>query len=56
MSDAIESPCVAVCKLQKGDKYCRGCFRTLEEIATWGQMTSAARREIMEKLRDRARA
>ena len=50
MSNAIESPCVEVCQIRKGDKVCHGCFRTLDEIARWGGMTSAERRQIMNEL------
>ncbi len=32
------SPCCKQCKLLP-DNTCGGCFRTLQEIATWGMMT-----------------
>lgn len=50
MNARIESPCVDICQLRKGDEMCRGCYRTLEEIAAWGSMTPAARRQIMHRL------
>ena len=50
MSSTIESPCVEVCQIRKGDKVCHGCFRTLDEIARWGGMTPAERRRIMDEL------
>ncbi len=56
MSKAIESPCVEVCQIRKGDKVCHGCFRTLDEIAGWGGMTAAERRQIMNELPSRKRA
>jgi uncharacterized protein len=29
------SPCTAVCVLDPATGYCRGCFRTIDEISTW---------------------
>ncbi|MFO1470733.1 MAG: DUF1289 domain-containing protein [Turneriella sp.] len=31
----IESPCIAVCKLDAERAYCTGCFRTVREIEGW---------------------
>jgi predicted Fe-S protein YdhL (DUF1289 family) len=46
------SPCCKQCKLLP-DNTCGGCFRTLQEIATWGMMTpqqkDAVRRRIEAK-------
>jgi len=53
VNESIESPCVDVCQLRKGDDVCRGCYRTLDEIADWGQMTPSQRRHIMSELRMR---
>ena len=32
---------------------CRGCHRTLDEIARWGEMSDAERAEVIEKLAGR---
>jgi predicted Fe-S protein YdhL (DUF1289 family) len=32
------SPCINVCSLDERN-LCRGCYRSLEEIAAWGYMT-----------------
>jgi len=29
---------------------CRGCYRTLDEIARWGTMSEEERKEVNEKL------
>jgi uncharacterized protein len=36
------SPCLNICSLDERG-ICRGCFRTLAEIADWTRMTAAAR-------------
>ena len=33
--------------------YCRGCQRTLDEIARWGQMSEAEQRAVLKALATR---
>lgn len=46
---AIVSPCTGVCAIDDND-LCRGCARTLDEIAAWGVMTPAERDTVMAAL------
>jgi predicted Fe-S protein YdhL (DUF1289 family) len=46
----IESPCVKICTLDTQAGFCRGCGRTLDEIAGWVRMDSAQRKQIMAEL------
>lgn len=32
------SPCIGICSVTVGDSVCRGCFRTLDDIACWSQL------------------
>ena len=48
-SQAVRSPCVNVCALDAGD-ICVGCYRTGQEIATWGSMSNAQRLEVLRKV------
>jgi predicted Fe-S protein YdhL (DUF1289 family) len=52
MTDAadIESPCVRVCAVDPATGWCRGCYRTLEEISSWTRYTPLERRRIMVRL------
>lgn len=52
--DEPESPCVKICMIHPSEGLCIGCLRTLDEIARWGAMTPAERREIMAELPGRA--
>lgn len=49
----IDSPCVKLCVIHPKAKICTGCFRTLDEIGSWGSFTPETRREIMAGLKDR---
>ncbi|MEX0584647.1 MAG: DUF1289 domain-containing protein [Natronospirillum sp.] len=33
------SPCIGICSVTVGDAVCRGCFRTMDDIACWSQAT-----------------
>lgn len=46
----IASPCLKVCVMEPGSKLCRGCGRTIEEIAAWGSMPNVERQRIMATL------
>jgi len=46
---AVLSPCVGVCELGD-DGLCRGCGRTVQEIAAWPAMDDDARLRVMERL------
>ncbi len=49
----IRTPCVQVCAVDAESGLCLGCFRTLEEIATWIRLGEARRDEIMAELPSR---
>ena len=46
----MESPCTKVCVMDAENRYCRGCKRTLNEIARWGEMTDQERADVMATL------
>lgn len=43
---ALVSPCVNICVLDPVSGLCRGCGRTLDEIAQWTQLDNAERARI----------
>ncbi len=52
--DELESPCVQVCVIHPAERICTGCYRSIEEITRWSQMTPEERRAIMAELPARA--
>ncbi|MBI3145080.1 MAG: DUF1289 domain-containing protein [Pseudogulbenkiania sp.] len=55
MSEPADSPCIAHCSTALGDNVCRGCFRTFMEVAQWGSLAPADKRQIWERLPPRRR-
>jgi uncharacterized protein len=52
----MESPCNKVCEIDDATGWCRGCGRTLGEIAAWASSDDATQRAIVERLPPRLAA
>ena len=52
--DEIDSPCIKLCSIHPGERICIGCYRSIEEIGIWSQLSPEQRRKIMADLLDRA--
>ena len=48
--EEIDSPCVKVCVVHPKASICIGCFRSLDEIAQWSQMTDEERARVKSEL------
>lgn len=53
MAAPIISPCVNVCLLDPVSGFCRGCKRTIDEVAGWTSMSEAERARVMALLPQR---
>ncbi|HSQ05727.1 MAG TPA: DUF1289 domain-containing protein [Burkholderiales bacterium] len=51
----VPSPCVKVCEIDPGSGYCRGCYRTITEIAGWPQFSARQKRKVWQLIERRAR-
>lgn len=52
---APDSPCVEICHLDFTTQLCRGCHRTLEEIADWAHKSDIEKRRILKDAEERGR-
>jgi len=52
-SEEPASPCVDVCSIHPDTGFCRGCRRTLEEIAGWSAFSAAEKREVLARIEAR---
>jgi predicted Fe-S protein YdhL (DUF1289 family) len=52
----ISTPCIKVCEIDPASRLCRGCGRSLDEIARWGSLTEAERIALMATLHERLKA
>ena len=51
----VLSPCISVCDMDEKSGYCKGCFRTLEEIECWTIYTNDEKRAIRAQIGPRRR-
>ena len=47
------SPCISVCVVDEPTGSCKGCWRTMDEIAEWPRMMRQQRIEVLERLAER---
>jgi predicted Fe-S protein YdhL (DUF1289 family) len=47
---------VNVCALDTRAGYCVGCFRTIDEVAGWVEMTSEEKRAVLDRVEQRRAA
>ena len=52
----VVSPCAGVCILHAETKFCLGCYRTIDEIAGWQQMSADRQHAVMAELTQRRAA
>jgi uncharacterized protein len=52
----VESPCVEVCRIDPAKSVCAGCWRTLDEIARWRDMSDAERTAVLAAVAERRSA
>ena len=49
----VQSPCINICKMDAANGLCTGCWRTLDEIATWSRLDDAVRTAILAAVQQR---
>jgi hypothetical protein len=49
----LPSPCTSVCEMNNETGFCKGCYRTLDEIARWQGFTPEEKMAVLENLRAR---
>jgi len=50
----LPSPCISVCRMEVASGLCRGCLRTLDEIAAWSTLDDAGKRAVWARIEVRA--
>jgi predicted Fe-S protein YdhL (DUF1289 family) len=46
----VASPCINICVLDPTTGWCKGCMRTIDEIAAWGSLDDDAKRGVLARL------
>jgi len=48
-----ESPCIGICAIEESTDFCRGCYRTSDEIKAWFDMSQAEKKSLLVQLEER---
>ena len=51
----IPSPCISVCSMDDASGFCKGCFRTLDEVKSWLYYTDNQKQGVINQLEKRKR-
>ncbi|SFN46842.1 DUF1289 domain-containing protein [Variovorax sp. OV329] len=43
----VADPCINICRMDQGGKFCQGCKRTALEIGAWPRMTEQQKAEVL---------
>lgn len=52
-TERVPSPCINVCEMNPQTGLCKGCFRTINEIAQWSMATESVRRATWKEINRR---
>ena len=52
-SQAVVSPCISICQMHEPTGWCKGCYRTLDEIAAWALSSESGKQAIWQQLPER---
>lgn len=47
MDELLASPCLGICIVDPATRQCRGCLRTVDEIAGWYEASPAEKRALL---------
>ena len=50
----VDSPCVNICIIHPRANICTGCFRSINEISSWSNMSETERKGIIRELPNRS--
>jgi predicted Fe-S protein YdhL (DUF1289 family) len=51
--NGVASPCIDVCRMNAESGFCDGCFRTIDEIASWSAYDDDAKRAVLMRVESR---
>jgi len=49
----IQSPCIGLCSMDELTGFCQGCYRTIDEIQAWWDLTNQQKQEVIHMATER---
>ncbi len=51
--EPVASPCISICRIRPESRLCEGCYRSIDEIASWGSMGNTQRLQVWDRIFER---
>ena len=45
-----DTPCIAICSTAQGDRWCKGCGRSFDEVQHWTALTPVEKRQVWRRI------
>jgi uncharacterized protein len=49
----IQSPCIGICSMDDRTGFCHGCYRTVDEIKAWWDLSPSDKKDLLTVLDER---
>lgn len=53
VQEEVQSPCIGVCSIDEASGFCQGCYRTIDEIKGWWNMSVPEQQALTQTLEQR---
>jgi hypothetical protein len=53
VQEEVQSPCIGVCSIDEISGFCQGCYRTIDEIKNWWDMSQPEQTNLINELEQR---
>jgi predicted Fe-S protein YdhL (DUF1289 family) len=50
---SVSSPCISICAIDDVSGFCKGCKRTVDEVAAWPYLSDPEKLRLLDKLKER---
>lgn len=49
----VPSPCISICTIDEATGFCQGCFRTMDEVASWLYFDDTQKLQVLRNIEQR---
>ena len=53
LQQEVKSPCIGICAINDMNGLCQGCYRTIDEIKGWWDMSQADQQNLLSTIAER---
>lgn len=46
----VKSPCISICSIEEATGYCKGCYRTVQEVGEWLYYSDSQKKQVLTQI------